>query len=145
MNGLQRDGVVETTFHVRYAETDAMGIVHHANYLVWFEEGRSAYMRAYGTSYRVFEDDDLQLAVSSVQVRYIAPALYDQLIKVRCWMESIQSRKMRFGYEIVHAESGNRLVTGHTDHICIRPNGKAARIPEKWRNLFVKTAGSKMV
>lgn len=140
MSYLQKESVVETTFHVRYAETDAMGVVHHANYLVWFEEGRSALMRAHGTSYRIFEAEGLQLAVSEARVRYIAPALYDQLITVRCWIESIQSRKMRFGYEVVHAESDKRLVTGFTDHICITPDGKAARIPEKWRSLFANVA-----
>lgn len=128
--------IVEISFHVRYAETDAMGIVHHANYIVWFEEGRSAFMRANGTSYRAFEKDGLQLAVSEVYARYLAPAIYDRLITVRCGIESAQSRKMRFGYQILDAELGRLLVTGYTEHICITVDGKVARIPKKWREMF---------
>ena len=135
----ERPPFVETSFHVRYAETDAMGIVHHANYIVWFEEGRSAFMRAYETSYRLFEAEGVQLAVSEVQARYLAPAIYDQRVTIRCWVESIQSRKMRFGYRVSAAESKQLLVTGHTEHICITTEGQVARIPPKWRALF-KTA-----
>jgi acyl-CoA thioester hydrolase len=135
--------LVETSFHVRYAETDAMGIVHHANYIIWFEEGRSAFMRAHGTSYRVFETEGVQLAVSEVQARYLAPAVYDSLITVQCWLESLQSRKMRFGYQIVDRAQGQVLVTGYTVHICITAAGKVARIPAKWLTLFERVSEAK--
>ena len=133
---LEASRSVDTSFHVRYAETDAMGIVHHANYIVWFEEARSAFMRAYGTSYRHFEAEGVQLAVSEVQARYLAPTVYDQRITIRCWVEGVQSRKMRFGYQVLDVASEQIFVTGFTEHICITPDGQVARIPQKWRELF---------
>ena len=127
---------VEISFHVRFAETDQMGIVHHTNYIIWFEESRSAYMRARGTSYTAFAADGLELAVSKVQARYLAPARYDRLVTVCCWVEQMQSRKMRFSYRIYDTASGQTLVTGFTDHICITPEGRVARIPDKWRHML---------
>jgi len=132
--------MAETSFHVRYAETDSMGIVHHATYIVWFEEGRSALMRTCGASYTAFEADGVQLTVSEVQARYLAPARYDQLVTVRCWVERIQSRKMRFRYLVYNAESKEALATGYSDHVCITSAGKVARIPDKWRKFFKRAA-----
>lgn len=124
--------IAETTFHVRYAETDAMGIVHHASYIVYFEEGRSAYLREQGTSYADFERSGFYLAVTDVQARYIKAAHYDDLITVRCWVESARSRALDFSYEIVGAETRDVLVKGVTKHICLDRSGAIARIPEAW-------------
>jgi acyl-CoA thioester hydrolase len=129
--------IAETTFHVRYAETDAMGIVHHAAYAVWLEEGRSELMRTNGTSYARFEADGMALAVSQLQIRFLAAARYDQLVTVRCWVQQFQSRKIEFAYEVVDAESQQLLATGSTEHICITRDGQVARIPTKWRALFM--------
>ena len=79
--------IAETTFRVRYAETDQMGIVHHASYVVWLEEGRSNWMRAHGSSYAQFEREGLLLAVSDLNVRFKQAARYDQPVTVRCWVE----------------------------------------------------------
>lgn len=128
--------VVETTFHVRYAETDQMGVVHHAAYIVWFEEGRSAWMRALGTNYAQFEADGLYLAASEVYARYLAPALYGRQVTVRTWSEKLRSRTVKICYEVVDTESGQTLVTGYTRHICVDRAGKVVRIPEKWRKLL---------
>ncbi len=125
--------VAETTFHVRYAETDAMGIVHHASYLVYFEEGRSHYARQRGSDYASFERGGHYLAVSEVSARYIKPARYDDRITVRCWIGDMKSRTLTFEYEIVHAASGDVLVTGQTRHICITHDGQVVKIPEAWR------------
>lgn len=136
MTSLPLPSIVETSFRVRYAETDAMGIVHHANYFIWFEEARSAYIRAFGTSYSVFEANGYQLAVSDVQARYITPAKYDRLITMRCWLEQLQSRKIRFGYQALDADSEDLLATGYSEHICVTPTGNVARIPKPWFDLF---------
>jgi acyl-CoA thioester hydrolase len=128
--------VVETTFYVRYAETDQMSVVHHAAYVVWFEEGRSAWLRAMGSNYADFEASGLYLAVSEVYARYLAPALYGRQVTVRSWAEEIRSRTLKFCYEVVDSESGQTLVTGHTRHICIDRKGRVARIPEEWRELL---------
>jgi acyl-CoA thioester hydrolase len=124
--------VHETSFHVRYFETDGMRIVHHANYLAYCEEGRSAYSRAIGASYADFEKDGFYLAVSEVNLRYLAPAIYGQQITVRIWVEDLKSRRIVFGYEIFNTADGSLHVTGTTSHICITQEGKVTRIPSLW-------------
>lgn len=132
MEKLIAPNTVHTTFHVRYAETDAMGIVHHSAYLVWFEEARSALMRVQGTSYAQFEADGVSLAVSEVEMRFIAPAKYDQLITVECRLTEVKSRKMTFEYTVFNAQNGQKLTTGLTRHICINRSGATSRIPKAW-------------
>ena len=124
---------VETTFRVRYAETDQMGIVHHASYVVWLEEGRSNWMRVHGSSYAQFEREGLVLAVTDLNVRYKRPARYDQPVTVRCWVESVRSRQMQFNYEIVDPATGEIFVAASTKHVCLDRNGKLVNIPEKWQ------------
>lgn len=124
--------VAEARFHVRYAETDAMGIVHHASYIVWFEEGRSHYMRARGSSYAEFERSGFYMAVTEVHARYLKPALYDQRVVVRCWLAEARSRSMTFQYEVIDEASGDLLVSGQTKHICLDKTGKIAKIPPHW-------------
>ena len=125
--------VAETTFHVRYAETDAMGIIHHASYIVYFEEGRSNYARQRGSHYAEFEQSGHYLAVSEVNARFVKSATYGKQVTVRCWLEEMKSRALTFGYEIVDAANGDVFVTGHTRHICITHDGHVAQLPEKWR------------
>ena len=124
---------VETTFHVRYAETDQMGIVHHSAYVVWLEEGRSQWMRSHGSSIVQFEQDGLQLAVSEIFLRYHLPARYDQRVTVRCGATSVRSRQIQFDYDVVDAETGEMLVSGYTQHICLDNAGNVTKIPDKWR------------
>ncbi len=128
--------VAETTFHVRYVETDAMGIVHHSNYLAYFEEARSHYSRVRGIDYAEFERSGYWLAVSEVFVRYRVPARYAQLIMTRCWVEELKSRSITFGYEVVDAATGTLLVTGRTSHICINHQGQVSKIPDAWRHVL---------
>ena len=128
--------VAELTFHVRYAETDAMGIVHHASYLVYFEEARSHYSRERGVDYAEFERRGYWLAVSEVHARYMIPARYAQLLVARAWVEDMKSRTMVFGYEIADAASGQVLVTGQTKHICINHEGQVTKLPDYWRELL---------
>lgn len=129
--------VVETTFHVRYAETDQMGVVHHAAYIVWFEEGRSSWMRELGRDYADFEATGLNLAASEVHARYLAPALYGRQVTVRTWFEEVRSRTVKATYEVVDTQTGRMLVTGHTRHVCVDREGKVARIPAEWRKLLL--------
>ncbi len=127
------DNIVETTFHVRYAETDQMGVVHHAAYVVWLEEGRSAWMRAYGSSYAQFEKDGFLLAVSEVNIRYRQAAHYDQQVTVRCWVDQVRSRQLKFGYEIVETATGAILAEADTKLICLDDQGQVIPMPERWR------------
>lgn len=126
--------VAETTFHVRYAETDMMGIVHHSNYIVYFEEGRSAYSRQRGKPYSQFQDLGYYLTVTEVNARYIKPAVYDQRITIRTWVAEMRSRGMTFNYEIVDAETGEILVTGFSKHVCITHDGRVVTMPDLWRD-----------
>ncbi len=128
--------VAETTFHVRYAETDQMGVVHHAAYLVWFEEGRSAWARQLGRPYADFERDGYELAVSEVGARYLAPARYDRRVTVRTRISQVCSRLIRFEYEVLNTETGQCLVTGFTTHVCLDRHGQPACIPEEWRQFW---------
>ncbi len=128
--------LVETTFFVRYAETDQMGMVHHAEYLVWFEEGRSAWMRAFGRNYADFEAEGFFLPVSEVHARFLAPARYGRQVTVRTWPEVLRSRMVKLAYEVVDAETDQTLVTGYTRHVCMTREGQVVRLPEAWRRFF---------
>jgi acyl-CoA thioester hydrolase len=125
--------VVEATFHVRYAETDAQGIVHHASYIVYFEEGRSEYIRQRGTSYAEFERGGHFLAVTEINARYLKSARYDDLLTVRCWVAEARSRTLTFEYEIILAESKALLLTGYSKHVCLSREGQISRIPDSWQ------------
>ena len=107
----------ETTFYVRYAETDAMGIVHHASYIVWFEEGRSHYLRVRGCSYAQLAAAGYFLTVTEVEARYRTPARYGDRVTVRTKLESLRSRSLSMTYEVYNADNGALLVTGRTEFI----------------------------
>ena len=122
--------VVESTLRVRYAETDAMGVVYHANYLVWFEVGRGDYFRAMDQNYGEWEDRGYSLPVSEAYARFVSPARYGDLILVRTRLEEVRSRGLTLGYEVCHAESLRGLVTGWTRHLCMDRQGRVCRLPQ---------------
>jgi acyl-CoA thioester hydrolase len=128
--------IIETTFRVRYAETDAMGVVYHANYLVWFEVGRGEYFRALGRDYVDWERDGYLLPVSEAHARFHAPARYGDLITVQTWIEELRSRSLTLGYEVRAAASQQRLVRGWTKHICMGADGHARRLPQDMLHLL---------
>jgi len=124
----------ETTVRVRYAETDQMGVVYHANYLVWFEVGRVELMRARGIEYKRMEiDDDCHIVVVEASCRYLASALYDEVICVRTRIADSRSRTIRFGYEVLRDTDRQLLATGETLHVICGSNGKPKMLPEKYR------------
>jgi acyl-CoA thioester hydrolase len=90
---------------VDYSETDQMGVVYHARYLVWLDVARTELLRSTGVSYRELEAMGLRLAVSELAVRYRQAARYDDPIRVRCWIRSIASRRVEFGYLVEHADT----------------------------------------
>jgi acyl-CoA thioester hydrolase len=120
---------IETTFRVRYAETDAMGVVYHANYLVWFEVGRGEYFRAIGQDYGLWEERGYLLPASEAYARFHSPARFGDLVTVRTWVEQIRSRGLTLSYEAVRADNGQRLASGWTRHICMDREGQACRLP----------------
>lgn len=128
--------VSETPLRVRYAETDAMGVVHHASYIIWFEVGRSDWLRQQGTSYADVEAGGYLLVVSEVQARFMRPARYDELLVIRTWVSELKSRKMRFEYEIVRPSDGETLVVGATSHIVTDRAGRVTTFPAAVRALL---------
>jgi acyl-CoA thioester hydrolase len=127
----------EVRFRVRYAETDQMGVVYHANYLVWMEMARTELCRVRGVRYRDIElNDGVMLVVVEVKVRYKQPARYDDEIIARGRLEGAHRRMIVFGYEIVSAETGQLLAEGETKHIFLDKQGKPIQVPVKYRALF---------
>lgn len=127
----------ETRFRVRYAETDQMGVVYYANYLVWMEVGRAEYCRAAGGRYKDMEaTDGVRLAVVDAHCRYLYPARYDQEIAVKTSIARANRRMIEFHYEIRDAESGKELATGETKHIFLGPDMKPVKLPEQHYALF---------
>jgi acyl-CoA thioester hydrolase len=128
---------VDARLRVRYAETDQMGIVYYANYLVWMEVGRVEYCRAAGIRYRDMEaEDGILLTVAEATCRYASPARYDEEVVVRTWIAEANRRMIRFGYQMTEAASGRRLATGETKHIFCGRDGKPRKLPEKYRPAF---------
>jgi acyl-CoA thioester hydrolase len=125
---------VETRFRVRYHETDSMGIVHHAVYITWFEEGRSAFTRCIGFPYSRMEAEGIALAVAEVTARYHCPARYDDEVVVLACLDSYGSRGMAFRYEIRRASDGVLLVSGKSTHVSIGLDGRVRRLPEELKS-----------
>lgn len=128
--------MAETEFPVRYAETDAMGMVHHSAYLVYFEEARSHFMRQLGRDYAEIEADGLRLPVTETQLRYSGSLFYGQRARVRLWLEENRSRSLKFRYEVYAAGDDTLKVSGHTCHIWTDATGKVTRIPDSLKQLF---------
>ncbi|MBM3724745.1 MAG: acyl-CoA thioesterase [Acidobacteria bacterium] len=127
----------DARIRVRYAETDQMGIVYHANYIVWMEVGRVEYFRASGVAYATMEKEDgILLAVVEANCRYIAPARYDEEILVRTRVVESNRRMARFGYEILRSATLDRLAEGETRHIFLNREMRPARLPDKYLSLF---------
>jgi acyl-CoA thioester hydrolase len=117
-----------TSLRVRYAETDAMGIVHHAVYPVWMELGRSDFLRELGHSYAEWERRGVMMSVAELRVRYRAPARYDELVEVRTRLKEAGRRKVVFAYVILRDEV--RLAEGESIHVVTGSDGRARIMPE---------------
>lgn len=117
-----------TELRVRYAETDAMGIVHHATYPVWMELGRSDFLRSLGQSYAEWEARGVRLVVNELRVRFRAPAHYDERIQVRTRLQEAGRRRLTFAYAI--ARDGVLLVEGETVHLVAGTDNRARVLPD---------------
>lgn len=129
--------VIETTFRVRYAETDASGVVYHANYIVWFEHGRGEWFWQQGRDYhRDVEARGLNWPVVELGARYLAPARYGDLVMVRTWLKEIKSREFTLAYEVFNADTQQLLCTGWTKHFNVNTQWRVVAIPEDLRRLM---------
>lgn len=127
-----------TALRVRYAETDQMGIVYYANYMVWFELGRTDYCREHGFAYREMEEQDkLYIMVAEARCRYKAPAHYDDEIVVRTRLKDVRKRVLVFAYEVYRQPDDELLAEGETVHVVTDFDGRPRALPEKYLDLFL--------
>lgn len=129
MEATEHPGIGVTRRRVDYSETDQMGVVYHARYLVWLDVARTELLRATGVSYRELEAGGIRLAVSELAIRYRRAARYDDPIRVRCWIREVATRKITFGYAVEHDESGELLATASTALLVLDPDFAFARLP----------------
>jgi len=122
--------IVTIRRRVDYSETDQMGVVYHARYLVWLDVARTELLRTTGISYRELEGLGLRLAVSDLTMRYRRPARYDDPIRVRCWIRERASRRIEFGYVVEHDETDELLATATTALMVLDADFAFARLPE---------------
>jgi acyl-CoA thioester hydrolase len=127
----------DAMIRVRYAETDQMGVVYHANYLIWFEVGRVELMRALGVEYKLMEkEDDCHIVVVQANCRYLAPAKYDEELRVRTRIAEMRNRSISFAYEIHRDSDPHLLATGETVHVICGSNGRPKILPQKYRDIL---------
>ena len=127
----------QTRIRVRYAETDQMGVVYYANYLVWMEVGRVELCKSLGFRYRDMErEDGVLLAVVEAHCRYLYPARFDEEVIVETSVSEASSRMVSFAYEMRQPEGSRKIATGRTRHVYLDRRLRPVRLPEKYRGVF---------
>lgn len=121
--------VSETLVRVNYSETDQMGVVYHARYLVWLDIARCEHLRRTGMTYADLEQLGLRLVVAELTIRYRQPARYDDVIRVRCWVRECVPRRIVFGYAVDCPDRGTLLATASTSMMALGADFSLARIP----------------
>jgi len=133
--------LLETTHRVNYSEVDQMGVVYHANYLVWLDVARCELLRQAGMSYRELEEErGFFLAVSEARVRYRKAARYDDLLRIRCWVREAGSRKVGFGYAVEHVERNVLLATAVVELVSLSKSFAPTRLPPEVITMLPVTA-----
>jgi acyl-CoA thioester hydrolase len=134
---LIEQGYAEARVRVRYAETDQMGVVYHANYLVWFEVGRVEFIRQLGMDYKSMEqEENAMIAVVEATARYKAPARYDDELIVRTSLAGVRGPIVRFRYAVVRAVDELLLCEGETVHIVVGRDMKRREMPVSYAERF---------
>jgi acyl-CoA thioester hydrolase len=133
---VMEQGYAEAQVRVRYAETDQMGVVYHANYLVWFEVGRVEFIRQLGLDYKSMEEDGAMIAVAAATARYKAPARYDDELIVRTSLAGVRGPIVRFRYVVVRPADEVVLCEGETVHFVVGRDMKRREMPAKYAERF---------
>lgn len=136
MAPLVSDRVATTHVRVRYAETDKMGVVYYANYLVWFEVARCEWFRETGFTYQGLEGAGTILPVVEAHCEYARSARYDDDIEIHTRAHLLSPVRLRFDYEVTRAGEDGRLAVGYTVHAAVTPEGRIRRLPPEVRSLF---------
>ena len=121
---------------VRYAETDASGVVWHGSYSAWLEVGRVHLLQALGLPYTEVESAGYAFVVTDLQARYLAPARFGDVVAVHTRIADLKSRRIVFEYNVTNAATGQLLASARTEHICVGPAGAATSIPPEWREVL---------
>ncbi len=120
---------------VRYQETDRMGIIHHSAYIIYFEVGRTEFMRDAGISYRALEDEGILLAVTNVEVNYRNRGAYDDAIVIETWIQDVRPIRITFGYRVLRPSDNKILADGKTRLACVTKDFKPQRLPDRVHNI----------
>ena len=137
MTSARQDSRTTTsTVRVRYAETDKMGVVYYANYFVWFEIGRTDWLRDTGATYRALEEEGLGLPVIEAHCEYRTGARYDDEVEIRTAATLKSPVRLAFDYEVLRRADGALLASGYTVHAAVDRNGRPTRLPSRVRDLF---------
>jgi acyl-CoA thioester hydrolase len=119
-----------TTYRVIYGDTDNMGVAYHANYLRWFEIGRTEMFRSWGLPYKEIEQRGIRLPVSEVLCKFIAPARYDEVLVIETALDAGVRGGVKFDYRIFGQDDHKLLARGYTRHACVDGQGKVVRPPQ---------------
>ncbi|PNT93299.1 acyl-CoA thioesterase [Clostridium thermosuccinogenes] len=128
--------ISETHFTVRYAETDQMGIVHHSNYPIWFEAGRTDFIRKMGMPYSSIEKEGLMLPLLELKCKFQAPARYEDEVVVKTWIKEATYTRLTFSYEVIKAGENEILTLGETMHVWTNRDLKPVNIKKNAPHIY---------
>jgi acyl-CoA thioester hydrolase len=127
----ESNGIRRARVRVRYADTDQMGVTYHANYLVWFEVGRTDWLRESGWTYRHMEEAGVSLPVIEVFCQYRQPARYDDELEIQTRATLLTPVRIRFDYDVVRVADGTVAASGHSVHAALNQAGRPCRLPDR--------------
>ena len=128
---------VVTEHHVNFYDTDAMAVVHHSNYIRWFEIGRVEYLRAIGITLNELMEDGFVFPITEVRAKYVSPGKFDDVVQIETTATALTKAKMAFDYRILRKSDGELMVMGHSQNVFTRQDtGKITRLPDKYYTLL---------
>ncbi|MCH3958236.1 MAG: acyl-CoA thioesterase [Selenomonas sp.] len=128
---------VVTEHHVNFYDTDAMAVVHHSNYIRWFEIGRVEYLRSIGITLNQLMDDGFVFPITEVRAKYVSPGRFDDVVLIETTATALTKVKMAFDYRILRKSNGELMVTGHSQNVFTsRETGSITRLPEKYYTIL---------
>ena len=128
---------VVTEHHVNFYDTDAMAVVHHSNYIRWFEIGRVEYLRAIGITLNELMEDGFVFPITEVRAKYVSPGKFDDVVQIETTATALTKAKMAFDYRILRKADGELMVMGHSQNVFTRQDtGKITRLPDKYYTLL---------
>jgi len=128
----------ETKIVVRYAETDKMGIVHHSNYLIWFEAGRTDFIKGCEISYSEMEERGVLIPLAESSCKYILPAKYEEELIIKTWVKELSPVKVKFNYSVIRENDQKEIAKGSTLHVFINENFKIINLKKTHEDIFEK-------